>query len=100
MRSGFEFFVHGRIAVFVARPRHVLSFLAVREVWMCKKRAMVTSLLTAMLLEVGAGVLETCAHFISLVDEFQCGVFLCQFGTDTQAHRLRFGAWSVRSGHL
>ena len=41
-----------------------------------------------------------CARFDLLVVEFQGGVFLCQFGTDTQAHRLRFGAWSVRSGHL
>ena len=41
-----------------------------------------------------------CARFDSLVVECQGGVFLCQFGTDTQAHLLRFGAWSVRSGHL
>ena len=27
VRSGFEFFVHGHIAVFVERPRHVFSFL-------------------------------------------------------------------------
>ena len=57
---------------------------------------MVTSLLKAMVFEVGAGVLGTCAHFISLVDEFQCGVFLCQFGTDTQAHRLCI---NVEVGH-
>ena len=93
MRSGFEFFVHGRIAVLVERP---FSFWALREVWLCKKRAVVTSLLKAMLLEVGAGVLGICAHFISLVDEFQCGVFLCQFGTDTQAHPLCI---NVAAGH-
>ena len=52
------FFVHGRISVFVERPRHVFfSSWALREVWLCKKRAMVTSLLKVMLLEVGAGVL-------------------------------------------
>ena len=60
VRSGFEFFVHGRIAVFVERPRHVLSSWALREVWLCKKRAVVTSLLKAMLLEVGAGALGMC----------------------------------------
>ena len=31
-----------------------------------------------------------CARFDSLVVEFQGGVFLCQFGTDTQARPLRF----------
>ena len=60
VRSGFEFFVHGRIAVFVERPRHVFSSWAFREVWLCKKRAVVTSLLKAMLLEVGAGALGMC----------------------------------------
>ena len=96
MRSGFEFVVHGRIAVFVERPRHVFSSWAFREVWLCKQRAMVTSLLKAMVFEVGASVLGTCAHFISLVDEFQGGVFLCHFGTDTQAHTLCI---NVAAGH-
>ena len=32
VRSGFEFFVHGHIAVFVERPRHVFSSWAFREV--------------------------------------------------------------------
>ena len=53
-------------------------------------------LLKAMVFEVGASVLGTCAHFISLVDEFQCAVFLCQFGTDTQAHPLCI---NVAAGH-
>ena len=35
-------------------------FWALREVWLCKKRAVVTSLLKAMLLEVGAGALGMC----------------------------------------
>ncbi len=50
-----EFFGHGHIVVFVERPRRVFAILAFREVLLCKKRAVVTSLLKAMLLEVGAG---------------------------------------------
>ena len=55
-----EFFGHGHIVVFVERPRHALAILALREVLLCKKRAVVTSLLKAMLLEVGAGALGMC----------------------------------------
>ena len=55
-----EFFGHGHIVVFVERPRHAFAILAFREVLLCKKRAVVTSLLKAMLLEVGTGALGMC----------------------------------------
>ena len=55
-----EFFGHGHIVVFVERPRHALAILAFREVLLCKKRAVVTSLLKAMLLEMGVGALGMC----------------------------------------
>ena len=55
-----EFFGHGHIVVFVERPRHALAILAFREVLLCKKRAVVTSLLKAMLFEVSAGALGMC----------------------------------------
>ena len=48
------------IVVIVERPRHVLAILALREVLLCKKHAVVTSLLKAMLFEVSAGALGMC----------------------------------------